>query len=129
MIREVGVWIDFRKAIIVTIIHPEDGINRIHADLHSEVCFPEISVQDSLMQETGSRKSTRGLGAYYEDVIACIREAESIQIFGPDETKLELEKQLQRRGRGKYIVVVETAVKMTERQIEAKVWRHFLSQS
>jgi hypothetical protein len=129
MIREVGVWIDFRKAIIVTIIHPEDGISRIHADLHSEVCFPEISVQDGLLLETGSRRSARDLGAYYENIIACIREAESIQIFGPDETKLELEKRLQYKGRGKYIVGVETAVKMTERQIEAKVWRHFLSQS
>ena len=128
MIREVGVWIDYRKAIIVTIIHPEDGISRIQANLQSEVRFPEISFQEGHLQENGSRKSAHELVGYYEDVIACIREAESIQIFGPDDTKLELEKQLKRKGHGKSIVKIETAVKMTERQIEAKVWRHFLSQ-
>ena len=127
MIREVGVWIDSRKAIIVTIIHPEAGISRIQANLQREVCFTEISFQDGPLQETGSRKSAQELGGYYEDVIAIIREAESIQIFGPDDTKLELEKQLKRKGHGKRIVGIETAVKMSERQIEAKVWRHFLS--
>ena len=125
MIREVGVWIDSRKAIIVTIIHPEAGISRIQANLQREVCFPEISFQDGPLQETGSRKSAQELGGYYEDVIAIIREAESIQIFGPGEAKGELENRLERAGLKDHVLAIEAADKMTDRQIAAKVRQRF----
>jgi len=58
-------------------------------------------------------------------VIASIRDAESILIFGPGETKGELEERLKKNGLGGRIVGVETADKMTDRQIAAKVRQHF----
>jgi hypothetical protein len=56
-----------------------------------------------------------------------IRDAEFIQIFGPGEAKLELEKRLKHEELSGCIVTIETIDKMTDRQIEAKVWQHFLS--
>ena len=57
--------------------------------------------------------------------IASIRDAQSILLFGPGEAKGELKKRLERIGLGERIVGVETVDKMTDRQIAAKVRRHF----
>jgi hypothetical protein len=58
-------------------------------------------------------------------VIACIRDAESILIFGPGEAKGELKKRLERNKLGGRIVGIETIDRMTDRQIAAKVRRYF----
>jgi hypothetical protein len=65
------------------------------------------------------------LNIYYDAVIAALRDAESILIFGPGEAKGELRKRLERNNLGGRIVAVETVDKMTDRQIAAKVRQHF----
>jgi hypothetical protein len=57
--------------------------------------------------------------------IACIRDAESILIFGPGEAKVELKERLEGSNLGGRVVGIETAEKMTDRQIAAKVRQHF----
>jgi hypothetical protein len=69
------------------------------------------------------------LNAYYDQVIAEIRGAESIHIFGPGEAKGELEKRLEHEGLKERVLAIETVDKMTDRQIAAKVREHFLMQS
>ena len=64
---------------------------------------------------------------YYAEVIAVIRDANSIQIFGPGEAKGELEKQLKHAGFKGQIVGIETVDKMTDRQIAAEVREHCLA--
>jgi len=71
------------------------------------------------------RMFTGHLNIYYDAVIACIRDAESILIFGPGEAKGELKKRLKKSGLGERIAGMETVDKMTDRQIAAKVRRHF----
>jgi hypothetical protein len=58
-------------------------------------------------------------------VIASIRDAESIFIFGPGEAKGELEKRLASEGLEGRIVGIEAVDKMTDRQIAAKVRQRF----
>ena len=58
-------------------------------------------------------------------MISCIRDAESILLFGPGEAKGELKKRLEKDNLGERIVGVETADKMTDQQIAAKVKNHF----
>jgi len=59
-------------------------------------------------------------------VIASIREAEYILIFGPGEAKGELKKRLEGDKLGGRIVSIETVDKMTDRQIAAKVRQQFV---
>ena len=66
------------------------------------------------------------LNSYYAEVIAVIRDADAIQIFGPGEAKGELEKRLERERLKGHIVGIETVDKMTDRQIAAKVRERFL---
>jgi hypothetical protein len=59
----------------------------------------------------------------------CIRDAESILIFGHGEAKGELKKRLERNKLGGRIVGVETMDKMTNNQIAAKVRQYFQENS
>jgi hypothetical protein len=58
-------------------------------------------------------------------VVSFLRNADSIWIFGPGEAKGELKKRLERENLDGRIYRVETAGKMTDRQITAKVRQHF----
>jgi hypothetical protein len=75
--------------------------------------------------DSRQRTFTGHLNIYYEAVFACLRDAESILIFGPGEAKGELKKRLEKSKLGGSIVGVETADKMTDRQIAAKVRQYF----
>jgi hypothetical protein len=127
MKSEVGLWIDNHKAVIVTLIIPKDGTGRFQANLEKQVCFSEESSRDNLAHGLRGNKYSNYLDSFYDDVMEYIRDAEFIQIFGPGEAKLELEKRLKHEELSGCIVTIETIDKMTDRQIEAKVWQHFLS--
>ena len=58
-------------------------------------------------------------------VIARIREAEAVLIFGPGEAKRELEKRIAHEKAKVQIVGVETTDKLTDRQIATKVRNYF----
>jgi hypothetical protein len=76
--------------------------------------------------EHSRQKTLKGhLNIYYDAVIACIRNAESILIFGPGEAKGELRERLERNNLGGRVVCIETVDKMTDRQIAAKVRQYF----
>ena len=91
-------------------------------------CLPPTTPYESQLvpaDDSRERRSTGLLNIYYNAVIACIRDAESILIFGPGEAKGELKKRLQRNKLGGRIVAIETIDRMTDRQIAAKVRRYF----
>jgi hypothetical protein len=81
----------------------------------------------STASELGSTEDVRDrqfenhLHSYYERVVAVLRGAGTIQIFGPGEAKGELRKRLEHEGLKGYVLSVETVDKMTDRQIAAKV--------
>ena len=63
---------------------------------------------------------------YYDDVISQLGEPDALLLFGPGEAKLQLNDRL---GRSKVlpesVVAVESADKLTEPQIVAKVKKHY----
>jgi hypothetical protein len=76
--------------------------------------------------DSRERKFRGRLNIYYDAVKACIRDAESILIFGPGEAKGELKEHLKKHKFGVHIVGIETVDKMTDHQIAAKVRQRFL---
>jgi hypothetical protein len=133
MKREVGLWIDHRKTVIVTIENEVEVTQEIRSNMEPHVRFssdrrsktPHNS-QGSTAEDVRDRQYGDHLGRYYEGVISIIRDADSIWIFGPGEAKVELENHLKRKDLGERIVGVETVDKMTDQQIAAKVRDHFL---
>ena len=125
MKRKVGLWIDHRKAVIVLVTDEGEETRLVESDMEKHIRFASGSSQDGSAESTRDRQFASHLGGYYDKVIACIRDAESILIFGPGEAKGELEKRLENKELGGRIVGIETVDKMTDRQIAARVRQHF----
>lgn len=132
MITQAGVWIDRRKAVIVTVT--EDGedigliISKVEEQLRRAGDSPLKGSYEARRVPADDRRQralTKHLNIYYDAVIACIRDADSILIFGPGEAKNELEKRLEKSNLGSRIVEIETVDKMTDKQIAAKVRHRF----
>lgn len=81
--------------------------------------------EDSAAEDQRDRRFTGHLHKYYDKVVSCIRDADSILILGPGEAKIELKRRLESEALGGRIVRIETVDKMTEHQIAAKVRQHF----
>lgn len=122
MKEQIGLWIDHRHAVIVSISDAGEKIIKVNSDIEKHTHFKAgKNPEGNSKEDVRDRTFENHLKAYYNKVIALIRGAEFIHIFGPGEAKGELEKQLEQAGLKEIILTVETADKMTDRQIAAKV--------
>jgi hypothetical protein len=81
------------------------------------------------VEDPRDRRFWNHLGEYYDKILAHLRDADEIQIFGPEEAKYELQKYLEAEGLAEHIISVEDAGQMTVLQISAKVEKRFPSRS
>jgi hypothetical protein len=133
MSTKVGLWIDHRKAVIVVVTGKGEEtkliISKVEKQLRRSGGSPLKGRYEALQvpaDDSREREFTGHLNIYYDAVIACVRDAEAILIFGPGEAKGELKKRLESKELSGRIIGIETADKMTDRQIAAKVRQHFL---
>jgi hypothetical protein len=126
------VWIDHRKATIVAVTDKGEEIRLIISKAEKHLSRSGDSPLEGSYEpqqvpadDSRQRRLTGLLNIYYDAVIACIRDAESILVFGPGEAKGELQKRLKKDNLGGRIVGVEAVERMTDRQIAAKVRQHF----
>ena len=132
MKKKVGLWLDHRKAVVVAVTDKGEEIGLIISKAEKQ---PRRSGDSPLKgsyesqkvpaDDSRQRTLTEALNIYYDAVIACLGDAESILIFGPGEAKGELKKRLEKNNLSERIVCVETADKMTDRQVAAKVRQYF----
>jgi hypothetical protein len=132
MRTKVGLWIDHRKAFVVAVTGKGEElgliISKAEKQLRRSGDSPLKGPYESEQvpaDDSRQRGLTGHLNLYYDAVIACIGDAESILIFGPGDAKGELKKRLERNNLGGRIAALETVDKMTNRQIAAKVRQHF----
>jgi len=133
---KVGLWIDHRKAFIVAVTNKGEETRLIISKVEKQPGRfggkrSTTPYESQLVPADDSRQKTfmGHLNIYYDAVIGCIRDAESILIFGPGEAKIELKKRLERDKLGGRIVGVETMDKMTNNQIAVKVRQYFQENS
>ena len=124
MSHDVGVWVDHRKAVIVSIAAGEVTTRTLTSDVEAHPHY-------SGSQEGGGEKKyeerhNQDLDRYYDDVIGQLGKPDALLLFGPGEAKLQLKARL---GRSKMssesIVAVESTDKLTDPQIVAKVKEHY----
>ena len=132
MIKEIGLWIDHREATIVILADGQEEIKHISSGNEKHIRYSGSShsktpqgLKEVTSEDQRDRKFGNELNKFYDEVIANIRDAENIQIFGPGEAKGELEKRLEHDGLKAHILSVETVDKMTEHQISIKVRERF----
>ena len=124
MKSDVGLWIDHRKAVIVNLTEKGDETREILSHMEKHVRFSG-GAEDSAAEDQRDRRFTGHLHEYYDKVVSCIRDADSILILGPGEAKAELRTRLESEALGGRVAGIETVDKMTDGQIAARVRQYF----
>jgi hypothetical protein len=132
MMKNIGLWIDHKKAILVVQSEQGENIQKIESEVGRHVSYrgashprSPYSAQYQQGDDQLDNRFKEHLNKFYDRVIAHIRAAEAVLIFGPGEAKSELEKRIAHEKVRVQIVGIETADKLTERQIATKVRRYF----
>lgn len=125
MSTEVGVWIDHKQAVIVTLAGRHESIRQIASN--SERRGPSSGAQDRTPEDQRDRRFAGHLNKYYDEVIASLGAADALLILGPGEAKLELKRRLEHESFRGELVGVLAADKLTEPQIAARVREFFLN--
>jgi|HubBroStandDraft_1064217.scaffolds.fasta_scaffold65937_3 hypothetical protein len=132
MIDSAGIWIDHRKAFVVTL--SEDGedtkliLSKVekHAERGGDSPLKgRYEAHDVPADDRQQRALTGELNVYYDRVISTVRGYANVFLFGPGEAKNELHKRVVQMKVGDSVTAMEAADKMTDREIIAKVREYF----
>ncbi len=127
----IGVWIDHRDAVIISLLENGDTTQRIPSSVEKQLrrsgdhpagSFEALQVPSDISRE---RDYTRHLAHYYDEIVSRLHEAGAILIFGPGEAKHELKKRFAKDKSADHLIVMEVADKMTEPQMAAHVRHYF----
>jgi hypothetical protein len=131
MKTNVGLWIDRRRAMIVAVTDQGENtrliLSKANRQLRRFGDSPQEQAYDrAQVAACDSRRRTpkADLNIYYGAVIASIRHAESVLIFGSGEARRELSNRLKRANLSGRIVGMETVATMTNHEIAARVRQH-----
>jgi hypothetical protein len=123
MSHDVGVWIDHKKAVIVSIAEGQVTTRTLESDVGAH---PHYSGFHAGGEKKYEDRHNQDLDRYYDDVIGQLGEPNALLLFGPGEAKLQLKERLGRpKGPSERIVAVESTDKLTDPQIVAKVKEHY----
>lgn len=127
-----GLWIDHRQAIVVIVSATGEEIKQISSNAEKQLrrtgstpLQGNFEAQKVPADGSQQRAFSAQLNTFYDEVIDCIRNTESILIMGPGEAKGELKVRLEGKKLGDRVSGIETVDNMTETQIVAKVRQHF----
>ena len=131
--HKIGIWIDHKKAVIVsasagqvTTMTLESEVGP-HGRYSGRAGYP---TPDGPKSGGGEKKYEerhgQHLDGFYDKVISQLGQPESLFIFGPGEAKLQLRERLSRsKSLSEHVDEIETTDKLTNAQIVAKVKEHF----
>jgi len=128
---EAGLWVDHRETVVVILSKTGEEVKRIQSNAEKQLrrtgepSVGRFEYQEVPADDSRQRAYSGYLARYYDEIIAYLRDAGAILIFGPGEAKGELKKRFEKERPGAHVVMMETADKMTERQIVAHVREHF----
>ena len=128
---EAGLWVDHREALIVILSKTGEETKRIQSNAQKQLrrtgepSIGRFEFQEVPADDSRQRAYSGYLERYYDEIVAYLRDAGAILIFGPGEAKGELKKRFEKECPGAHIVTMETTDKMTEPQIVAHVRHHF----
>jgi hypothetical protein len=132
MATKAGVWIDHKQAIVVLVTDEGQEIKKIAFDIGQPVRSTggarskhSYTPRDFIAEDKLERKVENDRKDYFNDVLASLRGADSLLILGPAEAKGEFSKHIMAKKRRGLTVELETADKMTDRQLAAKVSEHY----
>ena len=132
MNKKIGLWLDHRKAIIVIETSLGEEVQTVlsHADKQpSRVDGERVNepFEANMVQadDVRNRRFSNHLHRYYQEISTWLYGVDSLFIFGPGEAKGELHKFLQPTLPKDCLVHMESADKLTESLVAARVRSYF----
>lgn len=132
MQKQIGLWIDHRKAVMTTLIDGTETTHEIISGLEKRPRFsdnPRAKVPDekimAMNENSRDRQYDNLLEVFYSQVLSLIKDADAIWIIGPGEAKQEFEKFMKNRNLSACIAGIEPADKLTSKQIASKTRQFF----
>jgi len=132
MATKVGVWIDHKQAIVVLVTDSGVEFKRFESVMGQPArpasgsrSKSRYTPKDFIAEDRRERKLVGDRKQVYENVLACIRGADSLLVLGPGEAKGEFSKHIKSKKLRGLKVELETTDKLTDRQLAAKVSEHF----
>jgi len=130
MATKIGLWLDERQAVIVSVTNMSAKITKVKSAIKDEI-FAVNHVpgdsgtkRDTAIAHRNKIKIKEALDPYYDGIIDNIWTAGKIVIFGSGEAKYELKNHLRKNNLAQRIVGFEDADKMTDDQIMDKVCQY-----
>ena len=133
MSDKVGVWIDHRKSVIVFASADRVATKTLESSVgpHARYSGRAGSQGPEGRPDEGGEKKyeeryREHLAQYYDAVIEQLGRPDALLIFGPGEAKQQLKERLSRsKALAACLVEIETADKLTDSQIVARVTAHY----
>ena len=132
MTMNAGVWIDHHRTVVILLtedgqemlqIRSDEGISaRSPAGLRAKNSY---TPNDFAVEGKQEQRVLMQLNAYYDQIIACVREAQAIVILGPGQVKGEFRSRIASQNVRGHIAELKTAAKLTDDQIADYVRQHF----
>ena len=130
MKNKTGIWIDSSRAIIVSLSNGEEKTTEIESDVENRIYHDSEGDKGSFSgsqhmnnENKFDERNDNQMNTFLKEVIAAVKEADELFVFGPAEAKIKLEKKIKEENTidaGK-LKAVETSDSMTMNQIIAKV--------
>jgi hypothetical protein len=118
------VWIDHKKAVIVSIAEGRVTTRTLASDVEPHPHY--AGSQEGGGEKKYEERHNLRLDQYYDEVISQIGQPDALLLFGPGEAKLQLKDRLgHSRASSHCLVAVESTDKLTDPQIVAKVKEHY----
>jgi hypothetical protein len=132
-----GVWIDFEKAYIVAVTEESETFSCLKSNVEGRIRLAGGSrsrtlygPQDVASEQKVQERRKHHLRLYYQEVLKHLKNADKILIMGPGKAKMELRKEMEKsKELAKKLAAVESADKMREKQVVARVRNYFYPKS
>ncbi|WP_445957100.1 hypothetical protein [Yeosuana sp.] len=131
--KNTGIWLDREKAHIVTLENETEIFTTIKSEVenfHPSGGFGlgyRGSPQDALPEDKYIEREKHQLKSYFEDIVSGVKDADSLVIFGPAETKEKFRKELNAHYKdlATKVSAIITTDSMTNNQVIAWVKDYF----
>lgn len=133
MNKKIGVWLDSKSAIILSISANEEKIYKVNSNVESRVRYNGESKTYTRMgklhidpEKNKEERKLHQFKNYFNEIRNYMHDASEIYITGPAQAKIMFKRELQNDKRlFDKISAIESSDSMTEKMIAAKIRKYF----
>ncbi|MEO6901862.1 MAG: hypothetical protein ABI315_01760 [Bacteroidia bacterium] len=131
--KQAGIWIDSKKAIVVTLDQNDKQITVIPSNIEDKTHYENEGDKGSFMgqqhvsnERTFDERKKNQLHTFLQEVVASLKDVAGIYICGPAEVKVHLRKEVEaNKNLEKVFRGIDSCEQMTENQLVAKVKKFY----